>query len=185
VRSYKAVSLIFCAAVCATLSGLAKADDQPSGLGLLKQHPEFATITKITDLADQTGRVDIALCRSKRQAVNCELFEGTPASLEAMADYVYLYAVYRGKYDKTAAGKPTQTLADGLLREAADKGYARALLDHYSAKYTCNREKDPTDCVLHKLFVSSVTWRYIMQHSGHAVYLLHAKEDGSGDIFEG
>jgi len=172
-----------CLALCAW-SAAVPAADKPDGLALLKSHPEFVTITKITSLGDQTATVHMTLCRSKHQAVNCELFEGKADAMEAMADYVYLYANYQGKYDKTASGKPAKSLADGLLKEAADKGYARDLLDHYARQYACSGAKDMTACTLHHLFVSTVSQRYIMERSGHQITLLEADEDGSGDVFE-
>ena len=156
----------------------------PDSLALLKAHPEFAEITKITNLNADTAVVRISLCRSKRQAVNCEMFESRAAHSGQLADYVYLFAVYAGKYDKSVSAKSSKGPAHGLLQDAADHGYGQVLLNEYTGKFDCKQSKDTRGCILHQLFKSAQIQRYIVERSGHAVTLLEADEDGKGSVFE-
>jgi len=180
----KALQLVL--GMCFTLvawGSASAAPDKLDGLTLLEKHPEFATVLKVTTLNDKTTILRITLCRSKLKTANCEMFEGNADHLQEMADYVTLYAVYQGRYDRSKSGAPEKTLADGLLQEAAAKGYGQALLDHYNGRFPCPKSKSLTTCILHKLSLATLNQRYVMEpltkRSGYV--LLRADEQGQVD----
>ena len=184
-RAWKASLGILLGALAVCCSSAA-ADDKPDALALLKQHPEFATLTKVTDITKGGAVVDITLCRHKNG--NCERFEAKADKAADLADYVYLFAAYKGKYaaSKPATPKSAKPLADGFLQEVQDKGYGQSLLDFYSSKMACGDQKDIAGCVLHKLFGSIGIQRYIVERTyGGGVSILTADEDGTGDPFLG
>lgn len=166
-----------------TWSASPAADDRPSGFLLLKQHPEFATLTRITDVTRGGVVVDITLCRQK--GGKCERFESDAKSMDDLADYVYLFAVYKGNYAPQKPGT-RKTLASALLQEAQDSGSGKALLELYGDKTACAGKQDVPQCVLHSLYKSIGVQRYIVERNdGGGVYILTANEDGVGDPFEG
>jgi hypothetical protein len=158
----------------------ASADGKPDAVALLKGHPEFVSMTMTTNLGtgEQTAR--ITLCRDVH--ARCETFDSDGKSLTGLADYAYLCAVYK---DDCTSGKHTKskTNADGLQKEATDKGYGQALLDHYGMKYDCAHAKDATACILHHLFLDTGIRRSIAIHNGNGFMFMDADETGNGDPF--
>ncbi len=161
----------------------AVADDRPNSLELLKRHPEFVTLTRVTELSSGTAVIYITLCRQKTS--NCERFESNASTTDELADYVYLFAVYKGKYapKKPGVGK---TLAVAFLQEAQDSGDGKTLLDYYSGKTDCSGNQDVPRCVLHSLYKSIRIQRYIVEHDDvGGVGIFNADENGIGDPFAG
>ena len=162
----------------------ALADDKPDALALLKLHPEFVTLTKVTNVIKGRSWLDITLCR--HTTGDCERFNAAASRSDDLADYVYLFAVFKGKYapSKPVTQKGRKWLGNGLLQDAQDKGYGQTLLDHYSSKTACGDQKDIPGCVLHSLFGSIKIQRFIVERGDAGeVGILTADEDGTGDPF--
>lgn len=182
--SYRRVVFAALAGIC--WCGSATADDKPDGFALLKQYPKFVTLTEYGDLGVAASWVDITLCR--QQAGKCERFESAAAWTNDLADYVYLFAIYKGNYSspKAATGKDAKSRAAALLQEAQDKGYGKAMLDYYAGKTSCAGKDDVAGCVLHTLYGRIGIQRYIVERDDTGgVSILTADENGTGDVFAG
>ena len=169
------ISLMTCCNVVA-------AEDKPDGLTLLKRHPEFATIIKITGYGDAPSLARVTLCRSLDQRVFCEMFESRTGHLSDLADYVYLYAVLRGKYERFKPGRGDKALASDLLQEAAEQGYAKDLLQAHDDG-SCSKSRDAARCTLHKMFLDLDIQRYAVLRRPHGATFYTANENGQGDPF--
>jgi len=157
------------------------ADEKPDTLALMKQYPAFVEAIRTTDLNDRAAKVRITLCRSKHD--HCEAFETDAGHSGTMADYAYLCAVYDNDCRHGEHAKTKGKNADALIQEAKDKGYGQAVLDYYTTKYDCAQAKDPTACVLHKLYTTAGVHRTIAERDGHTISYVEAGEDGEGDPF--
>jgi hypothetical protein len=174
----------FSLALCAAN---AIAEDAPDGLALLKRHPQFATVLKITKFSGETfssqyDEAQIMLCRSLDPDVYCERFDGNAARLDDLADYAYLFAVYQGGYGRFKPGRGDKNLAESFLEEAADGTYARALL-HAHDDGSCGKAKDPTRCIMHKLYEDIGIQRYATFKEKHSLTSYSTDEQGEGDPF--
>ncbi len=157
----------------------ASAADKPDTLALLKNYPSFARITKETRLSDGDVNIIIRLCRGANRA--CEMFTADGDDIQTLTDYVYLFATYKGGY---AEGKPTSRNGQALVEEADTRGYGKALLDFYQAKYSCQHEKDGVACVMHGLWTEGSIKRQVYVDEGGGDFgIVGADEDGN-TIFE-
>ena len=170
------LGVVISMAVC----GSAMAGDKPDALAILKKHPEFVTLTQYTDM--KTGDVNLVATLCRRKDADCEMFVDKGNDLPAMADYVYLFAVYEGKYGqaKGASSAGGKGAAAALLEEAKTKGYGQALLGYYTGKYPCKDSQDAAACVLHKLWGAGAIERRIFRKESDGSYaLIFVDEDGS------
>lgn len=180
-------ALILAALIAVGWCGSAVAANKPDGLALLKQYPDFATITRVSDLSYDGVRIFITLCPYSTAA--CDRFEITDGNARRLADYVYMFFVFKGYYPSPdpMAGTGEKSRAAGLLQEAQDKGYGKALLDYYAAKTHCTSVDDVVGCVLRRLNREQADdgagldyWvqRYVVErHKSGAVSILAVDED--------
>ncbi len=154
----------------------------PDSLAALEAHPESVKLKKITDVVNGGVYFQAILCRKKRAA--CDMFEshGGTDAVSGFADYVYLFAIYRSKFDKkTPAGAAggSADMAQGLLDEAKAKQSGQAILDYYNAKYPCAGAKNDVKCVLHSLWKDAAMGRFYYRASDDGGYSIQdADEDG-------
>ena len=170
-----------CAVVLLACSLQGFAAEKPDTTSILKQHPEFVTLTRVTKFIHSDEAVRITFCRSTTS--DCEVFESDADKLDPLADYAYLFAVYKGKYGDVqgTASKRKPHAADALLQEAQDKGYAKNLLDFYAAKYSCDTQKDPAGCVMHRLWKAAPVSRYVLYRGGHDYSIDRTDESGKAE----
>jgi len=115
------------------------AEARPDTHALLAKQSDGVTLKKI---GAHTYRVEI--CPTN----GCDAFESSSSPL--LDDYVYLYSVYVGRFPDFAASAQDDELHPmAFITEAEKKGYARQVLDVYSAKYGCG--KPDQMCVLKRL----------------------------------
>jgi len=115
------------------------AEARPDTHALLAKQSDSVTLKKIDG---HSYRVEI--CPTN----GCDAFES--ASSPLLDDYVYLYSVYVGRFPDFSASRQDGKLHPmAFISEAEDKGYARQVLDVYSAKYGCS--KPDQMCVLRGL----------------------------------
>lgn len=163
---------------CLPIAALAK----PDTLQMLEQQKSLTTVSKITDIGSGDVEYRISLCPSKDETVDCDVFSSDGKHLTELADYAYLFAVYKGRYKD-----PHAAVAEGakrpllpMLQEAHDKGYADELVKAYSQTYAaCQKAKDAALCILKQMRTQVPISLFKYEHRpGGAYSLVDVDENG-------
>ena len=161
---------IFLLVAAVLFSSQAMAGGRPDTYAMLKQ-ARMAYIKKMEDLATNAATYRIELCDEG----SCDRFEAHESKLQELSDYVYLFAVFSGQYDKyypDVADVVTkhELRDDPMVSDAKNKGYAQAVMDAYRSQYGCPQGPDERKCIMHGLFKAADVKRFSVGYDEGETY---------------
>lgn len=162
------------------------ATTMPDSLAALEAHPEFVKLVKITGLRNGSVMFQAVLCRKK--GAPCDMLRSDRgAQVEtSFADYVYLFAVYKSKFDDKSppgTGLGAHDAAQSFLDQAKSNEAGQAILDHYNQKYPCADSKDDVKCVMHSIWKAAGMHRSYYRVADYGNYSIQDADENGETLF--
>jgi hypothetical protein len=126
-------------------------------MSILEAQKDAIIVRQSINLGNHHITNEIEICLTN----DCDMFTSQNASsLVKLADYVYLYSVYKGEYVDFSKPLPSGGFeAAPYVAQAKKEGYAKEVLDSYLGEYKCEADKDTVNCVLR-----SISKAYSIRH---------------------
>lgn len=137
------------------------ANENIDTVSLIKQQGKNVHIVRVDDLKAGSAVYQIRIC-----VEDCAVWEAPAESEQALADYVYLYALYKGYHKDDRHFSNDEGMGWATFRylpmivNDSKSGFGRQLLNKYGSEYACRAGKSQSLCVLHQLFVNHKIRRY-------------------------